>query len=102
MFYPSQSVEMLCLHTSSAGQDMFTRIGLVKLVRQKGPSQFVGMEGGDWLACKGLGLYFKKRYQYHFFPSNFKISSPHLLAFEIQPISKTIERMNERVYKTQV
>lgn len=83
---------------------MFTRIGLVKLVREKGPSQFVGMEGGDWLASKGMGLYFKKRYQYHFLPSNFKISSPHLLAFEIQPIFKTIERMNERVpvYKTQV
>lgn len=66
-----------------------------KTGKREGPPQFGGMEkvgGGDWLASKGLGLrvYSKKRYWYHFlFPSNVKILSPHLLAFEMQV--KTVE-----------
>lgn len=79
---------------------MFTRSGHVKRVREKGLPSLVGWKkgGGDWLASKGLGLrvYSKKRYRYHFlFPSNIKILSPHLLAFEMQVKTVELERMNE-------
>lgn len=62
---------------------MFTRSGHVKRVREKGLPSLVGWKrgGGDWLASKGLGFFFS--------PSNIKILSPHLLAFEMQV--KTVE-----------